>query len=200
MKITEILRLDNFDKPSTGMSCPSFDVGLHDTWNLIKNHVEIRPIPFVLKTRVFKAGEDNYYIFAFERACEHPSLILEISNYYDGFAVNNIRIEPSLRGNHYGMKLYLAITDFCQKPLYSGAQQTTASNNAIWKKLIEQYPNRVVGFDQRSRTDLKLKLTARGIAVRANEPVYIDLPAPKYNYSNTRGMAIRTRLLKLLPH
>ena len=198
MIINEILRFDKLNKPEL-LPCPSFDEGLQDTWNDVRNTLnstELKSIPFNLKTRVFR-HYSHQFVFAFEK--DVPVIYVGLDEYYDGFCVDNVRVEPSVRGHHYGMKLYLAIAHYFNKPIYSGKQQTTASNNAIWKKLIELHPDRVVGFDQKTRFDLKLKATSRGPIVNGKEPIYRSLKSEKYNFRNTRKMAERTRLLKLLP-
>jgi hypothetical protein len=195
MNINEILFFPNID-PKTIRGVASFDEGLYNTWIECCHGYKEKPIPFDLKTVVFK-NISKLDIFAFENDNKYPAIYLGLCNYYDGFRVDNVRVEPSLRGHHYGMKLYLAVVKNYNKPLYSGAMQTTASNNAIWKKLIEIYPDKVVGFDQKTKSDLQLKVTSRGPVVNDKEPVYKNIKITTYNpkYKDE----IRTRLLKLLP-
>ena len=46
--------------------------------------------------------------------------MIQLKKFMDGFKVSNIGIKSSLRGNGYGFKLYLAISNFLKVPLYSG--------------------------------------------------------------------------------
>jgi hypothetical protein len=207
MNISEILQFDKLDTSKVRNS-PSFDEGLYATWEGTFNNYhydEAKPIPFDLPTKVFVAG-GNTNIFAFKKLDEDesysnmaPDMFLGLHQFYDGFKVDNVRVEPSLRGHQYGMKLYLAVAKYYNKPLYSGSQQTSASNNGIWKKLIEHYPNQVVGFDQKTKKDLRLKVTAKGPVVQNNRPIYKKVNDTEYRQEKHYNEGLKTRLLKLLP-
>jgi hypothetical protein len=206
MNISEILHYPNLDTKT--LNSPSFDDGLYDTWQATFNNYnydEIKPISFALKTKVFQGG-GNIHIFAFKAFYENraysdqsPDIFLGIQEFNDGYKVNNVRVEPSLRGHNYGIQLYLAVVKHYNMPLYSGSAQTTASNNGIWKKLIAEYPNRVVGYDQRTRKDLKLRVTSRGITVNGAQSVYKTIKGSKFDENNYDNESVKTRLLKLLP-
>jgi len=207
MNISEILHYPNLD--TSTVDSPSFDEGLYDTWeNIYSNYHydQVKPIPFDLETKVFQAG-GKLAIFAFKNfnkeykySEQSPDIFLGMTHYYDGYKVNDVRVESSVRGQHYGMKLYLAFVDFYGNPIYSGSQQTTASNNAIWKKLITEYPSRVIGFDPISKKDLRLKVTTKGSVAGDNEPIYQTIPDKEFIENDQYyARAIKTRLLKLLP-
>ena len=137
---------------------------------------------------------------AFDHRKTTPEIFLSLDTRYD-LEVDDVRIEPRLRGNQYGMKLYLAIVDFYHEPLYSGSHQTSASNNGIWKKLIQQYPDRVVGFDKITRQDYKLKATTKTlITLPDRKHIYNTIKSTIYNdHPKYYQKLVNTRLLKLLP-
>lgn len=202
MKINEILQFDELDKPNIGSA--SFDSGLKAIWKDTRWEVrdgdakEVQSFPFEIPLTIY---ESNYSIriFGFLPNESLPSLMMEVGKFEDGYQVYNVRVEPSLRGKAIASKLYAMFVKAYRAPLYSGQQQTTASNNGIWKKLIQVYPNRVVGFDQKTKEDLPLNVTDKGPVVREKEPVYNTVKDPKVNYHRSRTKADRTRLLKLLP-
>ena len=72
--------------------------------------------------------------------------------------------------------------------LYSGSHQTSASNNGIWKKLIQQYPDRVVGFDKITRQDYKLKATTKTlITLPDRKHIYKTIKQRRSNWPNIKG-------------
>ena len=83
-------------------------------------------------------------------------------------------------------------------PIYSGWNQTLDSMK-LWKQLITQFPNRVVGYDQKTREDFPLNQTAKGPAIKDNQPIYVPGEGPRKTFNKNMIKTDRTRLLKLLP-
>jgi hypothetical protein len=71
---------------------------------------------------------------------------ITLSKFEDGYSVIDIHFSESISGKELGLKIYLSLIKILNSPLYSGDSQTSFSRLGIWDKLINRYPDRVVGF------------------------------------------------------
>jgi hypothetical protein len=149
-----------------------------------------------IPSEVYDMGD---HLRVFVKDNQGPVLYLALHKFLDGFKSGAVAVEPRGRGKNLAVRVYQSASDTFGRPIYSDTTQTDASRIGIWQKLIATAPDRVVGYDQRTREDLPLTATDRGPAVSGNQPVYTqrtakDLPKPVTNQNRSR-----TRLLKLLP-
>jgi hypothetical protein len=147
-------------------------------------------------TKVYDMG-DHVRVFVLDD--QGPVLYLALEKFLDGFKTNAVQIHPRGQGKNLGFKIYQAVSDTFQRPLYSDYTHTDASRLGIWKKLIDRFPNRIVGYDQRAKEDLPLSSTPQGPAVRGNQPVYAQRGTKDQSKPVTGDTRYRTRLLKFLP-
>jgi hypothetical protein len=122
-----------------------------------------------------------------------------LEKFLDGFKTNAVQIRPRGQGKNLAFKVYQAVSDTFQRPLYSDQTHTDASRLGIWKKLIDKFPNRLVGYDQATREDLPLTATDQGPVVRGKEPIYVQKKKKDLAKPVTPQTRSRTRLLKFLP-
>jgi hypothetical protein len=147
-------------------------------------------------TRVYDMG-DHVRVFVIDD--QGPVLYLALEKFLDGFKTNAVQIRPRGQGKNLAFKTYQAVSDTFKRPLYSDYTHTDASRLGIWKKLINQFPERMVGYDQRTKEDLPLSITPHGPAVRGNQPVYAQRGIKDQSKPVTGDVRSRTRLLKFLP-
>jgi len=147
-------------------------------------------------TKVYDMG-DHVRVFVLDD--QGPVLYLALEKFLDGFKTNAVQIRPRGQGKNLGFKIYQAVSDTFQRPLYSDYTHTDASRLGIWKKLIDRFPDRIVGYDQRTKEDLPLSSTPQGPAVRGNQPVYAQRGTKDQSKPVTGDTRSRTRLLKFLP-
>jgi hypothetical protein len=147
-------------------------------------------------TRVYDMGD---HLRAFVMDDQGPVLYLALEKYLDGFKTNAVQIHPRGQGKNLAFKVYQAVSDTFQRPLYSDQTHTDASRLGIWKKLIDKFPNRLVGYDQATREDLPLTATDQGPVVRGKEPIYVQKKKKDLAKPVTPQTRSRTRLLKFLP-
>jgi len=162
-----------------------------------KDAKQIGSLKSNLDTEVYKFP-DHLKIFVMNGG--KPVVYLALATFKDGFKVNVVNAELEVKGKGLAIQLYKAVTSSTNKPIYSDSTQTAASKHAIWNKLIQQFPNKVVAYDQRTGEDLPITMTKQGPAINGNQPIYTD---PKRNTAGvkapTDAQTQRTRLLKLLP-
>jgi len=147
-------------------------------------------------TRVYDMGD---HVRAFVMDDQGPVLYLALEKFLDGFKTNAVQIHPRGQGKNLAFKVYQAVSDTFQRPLYSDQTHTDASRLGIWKKLIDKFPNRLVGYDQATREDLPLTSTDQGPVVRGKEPIYVQKKKKDLAKPVTPQTRSRTRLLKFLP-
>jgi hypothetical protein len=147
-------------------------------------------------TRVYDMG-DHVRVFVMDE--KGPVLYLALEKYLDGFKTNAVQIHPRGQGKNLAFKVYQAVSDTFQRPLYSDQTHTDASRLGIWKKLIDKFPDRLVGYDQATREDLPLTATDQGPVVRGKEPIYVQKKKKDLAKPVTPQTRSRTRLLKFLP-
>ena len=159
---------------------------------LAKKAKELSPLNVGLKNQVFEFP-DHIKIIVFDEDNTHIQY-LALAPFNDGFKVSTVATEPAASGKGIAVKIYAAASSYFNKPIYSDSTQTDASRLGIWKKLWSQYPERLVGYDQKTKQDLQLGYGKDNMPI-ANQTQPI--------YSPTNGKDVtsrsRTRLLKLLP-
>lgn len=138
------------------------------------------------------------YIRIFVMLEDNPIFYLGLRPYEDGYKVGVVHAEPEARGQGLGINIYTALVDQINKPIYSDTTQTNDSRLGIWQKLIDRFPDRVVGYDQKTKEDLPLTKGSYGPTVRGKEPIYAPKKSPN-DQANADSTLNRTRLLKLLP-
>ena len=169
----------------------------HSFEDIKKNGKKIGSIDIGYKNEIYDSGKpklsDNYKLFIFNK--EHiPILYLGFNNFLDGYKIGTISSTQESRGKQLGVKIYVGISKKYKKPIYSDSTQTEASRFAIWGKLIKSYPNNVVGFDQKTKKDLKLDFKNGEPIALGNQPIYVT----KKHLTKFSDWD-RTRLLKLTP-
>ena len=80
-----------------------------------------------------------------------------LENFEDGFSVVDIHISEEFGGKEYGLNIYVKLTKLLNKPIYSGQSQTIFSRKGIWKKLMDRYPENVVGYHNGSDQYLEMR-------------------------------------------
>lgn len=202
MKINEIFQY----RQPVQFACASFDEGLVNVWTDTKERIadgracELEGFPFELPIKIYECGL-KVRIFAFpkNRLCRRPIMLIELDDFHDGYLIENLRVEPKYRGQKLALKMYLLISKEFNVPLYSGWNQTLDSMK-LWKQLITEFPDRVVGYDQRSKEDFTLNQTSRGPVIKGNQPIYVPGEGlRKTVLKNDILKGNRTRLLKLVP-
>jgi len=146
---------------------------------------------------IFKASEDLLRYIILQDGV--PVLYLGLSKFLDGYKSGAVATEIAGRGKGLAQKAYLSASDILGVPIYSDTTQTDASRRGIWDKLIQQYPDRIVGYDQKTNKNLLLSLTDKGPTVNQNQPIYVDRNEKDTNKPITPNQRYRTRILKLLP-
>ena len=210
MRIYEIVSLNR--KPDQ-INSPSFrETGwywqdIHDSHDWQTSNPKIVTMNEFILEIITSDYTNRYVIFGYPHNNKIPkrdipyesqvAFFVSIEGYNDGFRINDVRVEPQFRKNRIGIKLYLMLSDFFKKPIYSGRTQTQHSKNGIWYKLIDLYPDRVVGFDPKKKTDLPLTILKYGPAVYHTQAIYNK--AKTYDMGRIQSQEEKTRLLKLLP-
>jgi hypothetical protein len=165
------------DAKNNGKKITSIDIGFN-------NHIYDTNRPNL---------QDNYKLFILNEKLT-PILYLGFYDYLDGFKVGTISSTLESRGKELGYKIYVGLSKKFKKPIYSDSTQTELSRFGIWQKLIKNYPDNVVGFNQKTKKDLKLSFKNGEINVNDKEPIYVTKKhLTKFNDWD------RTRLLKLNP-
>jgi hypothetical protein len=127
----------------------------------------------------------------------NPVLYIGLSRFLDGYKSGTVATEIEGRGKGLAQKAYLNASDILGVPIYSDTTQTDASRLGIWDKLIQQYPDRIVGYDQKTNKDLPLSMSDKGPIVNQNQPIYVN--NKDTNKPIAPNQRYRTRILKLLP-
>jgi len=137
-----------------------------------------------MKNRVFRDGDHGLKFFLFNK--DKPVFYLGISKFHDGFKTGAVASSPEVQGQGLGWKLYKAVSEYLNVPLYSDSTQTPDSKNGIWQKLIQNYPKQVIGYNQILRRNVPIN------------NIYQTLPQDQLKdiEDDTRK---NTLLLKLLP-
>ena len=146
---------------------------------------QLTPINFPMKNQIFRDEKYGLKFFLFNNE-DKPVFYLGISKFHDGFKTGVVAGETEVQGQGLGWKLYKAVSDYLGVPLYSDSTQTSDSKKGIWQKLIDNYPNQVVGYDQISRKNVPIN------------DIYQTLPQDQLKHvdDDTRR---NTLLLKFLP-
>ena len=126
-------------------------------------------------------------------------LYIGLSKFLDGYKSGTVATEVAGRGKGLAQKAYLNVSDILGVPIYSDTTQTDASRLGIWDKLIQQYPERIVGYDQKTNKNLPLSMTDKGPVVNQNQPIYVDRNKKDTTKPIAPNQRYRTRVLKLLP-
>ena len=176
--------------------------GIKRFYNDVKKYVndkqakKITPLNIDIPTEVYDLG-DQIVVFVIDQ--EGPLFYIELKKFLDGFKSSLVGSELRARGKKLGFKIYTGVSDTYGKPIYSDTQQTDDSKIRIWQKLQQTYPDRIVGYDQKTGENLSLTHTDKGPSVRGNQPIYTSMHK-KYQGATPRpNMQARTRLLKFLP-
>ena len=145
---------------------------------------ELTSIKFPMRNRVFRDGNNVLKFFLFNK--DKPVFYLSISKFHDGFKTSAVAGSPEVQGQGLGWRLYKAVSDYAGVPLYSDSTQTSDSKNGIWQKLIQNYPKKVIGYNQILRKNVPIN------------NIYQTLPQNQLKDvdDDTRR---NTLLLKLLP-
>jgi hypothetical protein len=146
---------------------------------------------------IFKANEDLLRYIILQDG--NPVLYIGLSKFLDGYKSGTVATEIAGRGKGLAQKAYLNASDILGVPIYSDTTQTDASRLGIWNKLIQQYPDRIVGYDQKTNKNLPLSLSDKGPMVNQNHPIYVDRNKKDIDKSIAPNQRNRTRILKLLP-
>ena len=128
-----------------------------------------------------------------------PIAYLGLTKFLDGWKSGAVATEVEARGQGLATSIYLKASDLLNQPIYSDTTQTDASRLGIWNKLIQQVPERVVGFNQKTNQDLPLSIGNNGPVVNKNQPLYVDRNKKDINKPVIPQQRYRTRILKLLP-
>jgi hypothetical protein len=189
MRINEIYKM-----PPTKNSSQGLAIWAHED-AIKKNSKVIFQDP---TTIVFQVSPDliRYIILSDNR----PILYLGLTKFLDGWKSGVVASEEEARGKGLATKVYIRASDMLKQPIYSDTTQTDASRIGIWDKLIKQFPNRVVGYDQKNHLDLPLTMTDTGPVVNKIQPLYINRKQRDINKPITSQQRYRTRLLKFLPN
>ena len=146
---------------------------------------------------IFKANEDLLRYIILQDG--NPVLYIGLSKFLDGYKSGTVATEVAGRGKGLAQKAYLNVSDILGVPIYSDTTQTDASRLGIWDKLIQQYPERIVGYDQKTNKNLPLSMTDKGPVVNQNQPIYVDRNKKDTTKPIAPNQRYRTRVLKLLP-
>ena len=146
---------------------------------------------------IFKANEDLLRYIILQDG--NPVLYIGLSKFLDGYKSGTVATEIAGRGKGLAQKAYLNASDILGVPIYSDTTQTDASRLGIWDKLIQQYPDRIVGYDQKTNKNLPLSLTDTGPMLNKNQPIYVDRNKKDTKKPIAPNQKYRTRVLKLLP-
>jgi hypothetical protein len=159
----------------------------NDTLIKVKYHEasQLTPINFPIKNQIFREDNYGYKFFLFNKE-NKPVFYLGVSKFHDGLKTGAVAGDKEVSGQGLGWKLYKAVSDYLHVPLYSDSTQTSDSKKAIWQKLIDNYPEQVVGYDQISRKNVPIN------------NIYQPLPPDQIRHvdDDTRR---NTLLLKFLP-
>jgi 8-oxo-dGTP pyrophosphatase MutT (NUDIX family) len=146
---------------------------------------------------IFKESENLLRYIILQNG--NPILYLGLSKFLDGYKSGVVAVELPGRGKGLAQQAYLDASDILNVPIYSDATQTDASRLGIWDKLIQQHPDRIVGYDQKTNQDLPLTVHNNSPAVNQNQPIYVNRNKKDANNPVTPAQRYRTRILKLLP-
>jgi hypothetical protein len=146
---------------------------------------QLTPINFPMTNQIFRDDKYGLKFFLLDKE-NNPVFYLGVSKFHDGYKTGVVAGNKEVQGQGLGWKLYKAVSDYLNVPLYSDSTQTADSKSAIWQRLINNYPKQVVGYDQISRKNVPVN------------DIYQTLPQDQLKYvdDDTRR---NTLLLKLLP-
>lgn len=161
-----------------------------------KSAAQLPPLKTTIPTEVYDLG-NHYRIFVLDQ--QGPVFYLSLEKFLDGFKSGAVAAEPRARGKNLAFEIYQAVSDTFHRPIYSDVTQTDASRLAIWNKLLQAFPDRVVGHDQKTNQDLPIDQTEHGPVVRGNQPIYVQHRKKEQDRPVSPQTKSRTRLLKLQP-
>jgi hypothetical protein len=159
-----------------------------------------KKLPVVHKDKnviIFKSNEDLLRYIILQDG--NPVLYIGFSKFLDGYKSGAVAVEIQGRGKGLAQKAYINASDILGVPIYSDSTQTDASRLGIWDKLIQQYPDRIVGYDQKTNKNLPLSVGDKGPIVNQNQPIYVDRNPIDTKKPVSQNQRYRTRILKLLP-
>ena len=207
MKINEIVYMKNVSASDSQsfQDSGNFWQDVHDShdWNWRQ---PLKLENFLLEVLENDYSHGNYVIFGYPKSSEmsdndfpyeaEVAFFIEIKPFADGVYVSNVRVEPKFRNKGIAIKLYLLISNWLKKPIYSGNLQSIHSKNNIWEKLIKRYPDKVVGYDPVKKIDLPLSMLQYGPAVYKTQAVYNKQKSDSIYAEYARSM--NTKRLKLI--
>lgn len=188
MRINEIFKMPPTNNGSSGLAIWAYDDAVQK-----KSHILYQD----QDTVIFQVTPS--YIRYIVLNNENPILYLGLNKFLDGWQSNVVAAEPGARGKGLATQVYVKSSDFLKQPIYSDATQTDASRLGIWDKLIKSFPDRVVGYDQRTGKNLPLTLTSQGPTVNKNQPIYVDRDKKDAAKPLAQHKKYKTRMLKFLP-
>ena len=133
-----------------------------------------------------------------------PILCVYLRDYEDGVKVSvvssNWKLIKNLGLRETALNLYKSFVKETGIPIYSDTGQTEDSKNRIWAKLLKDDNCEVVGWDQKSKKELTIKMVNGNPAVNDKEFIYygknIENPTEK-EFQERQRRKERTRILKL---
>jgi hypothetical protein len=162
-KLTEIYKMPPTKDSSQGMAIWAYNDALEKKSPILYNDNNVI---------IFKANEDLLRYIILQNG--DPVLYIGLSKFLDGYKSGTVATEIAGRGKGLAQQAYLNASDILGVPIYSDTTQTDASRLGIWDKLIQQYPNRIVGYDQKTNKDLPLSMSDKGPIVNQNQPIYVN--------------------------
>jgi hypothetical protein len=133
-----------------------------------------------------------------------PILLIYLKDYEDGVKVSvvssNWKLIKNLGLRETALNLYKSFVRETGIPIYSDSGQTEDSKNKIWNKLLKDGNCEVVGWDQKSKKELTVKMINGNPVVNDKEYIYygknIEKPTEK-EFQERQRRKERTRILKL---
>jgi hypothetical protein len=168
---------------------------------LWRNMLNIENFNDVAYIQVYQSDKINVVVFD-----ENSKIVIKIfmGFFLDGYQIRYTHVSSKYSGKKYGLKTYLKIVDYTKKPLYSDYTQSPESRYAIWYKLYQMFPNRVVVFIEGETHPIKMIDNEMYYDVMVNGEkksykVYYNENEIFNYYEDKNEREAGTPLLKLLP-
>jgi len=71
---------------------------------------------------------------------------VKLKKFKDGYMIQYTEVYPIASGRKLGMRMYLKLSEILGKPIYSDYVQTQESRKAIWDKLYQLNPDKVLAY------------------------------------------------------
>lgn len=88
--------------------------------------------------------------------------------YKDGIKLINTRSTPSVRGKGLALKIYKALKQKLERPIYSDTTHSPFTRNLIWQKLYNESPSSVKAYDTETNQYFEIEMN------EMDEMVYWD--------------------------